>query len=322
MKNKNYSSLQELTHDLNHITNAITKCEPEEIRLIRMGQMRLKAGSYGQYFGLWDVAHGMLRDYSALTLYQIVRIAEDENVNIDTVSTVLDALDTTYSNYLRYSGFPQLGELAETLRCLVKRSNSRSEIVKAIRAYTSYTNRLYAWAFHYFPWGIGEQFKYEDSEEIAPVVDDINTKRLHIKNGQRIRIAWEPLGISVDAVLASNENPELCAEFASVLPFSVLQEHAVVTGKSIYAWVPVISTAPISLRERICDAPIGRIRFSQISGQKIIVQYGPTTEDLAQPVLGEVIEEHKNKLSEVGRLVWESTYKTKKLIWVNVQLLD
>ena len=88
----------------------------------------------------------------------------------------------------------------------------------------------------------------------------------------------------------------------------------------MYAWTPLVSTAAIRVRERICDAPVGRLRFSQSTGQKLIVQYGPTTEDLAQPVLGEIAGADADKLPEVGRRVWSSTYETKELIWLTVTL--
>ena len=99
-----------------------------------------------------------------------------------------------------------------------------------------------------------------------------------------------------------------------------MQDHAVVTGESIYAWTPLISTAPIRVREAICDAPKGRIRFSQSTGQKFIVQYGPTTEDLAQPVLGEVVPEHADRLDEIGPQGLGEHLRDQKLIWLYVAL--
>jgi hypothetical protein len=181
-----------------------------------------------------------------------------------------------------------------------------------------YTNKLAAWSFHFFPWGLGKQFTYENPEEPAPSMAD-PSRRVRITDGRKIRITWQPLDVTVDAYLAVNENPELCRDIVSALPFTILQDHAVVTGESMYAWAPLVSTAPIRVRERICDAPKGRIRFSQSTGQKFIIQYGPTTEDLAQPVLGEIIPEHADRLDEVGRRAWQSTFESKELIWMTVE---
>jgi hypothetical protein len=121
-------------------------------------------------------------------------------------------------------------------------------------------------------------------------------------------------------VLATTENPELCEDVIKALPFTIIQDHAVVSGQSIYAWTPIVSTAPVRVKERQCDAPIGRIRFSQGTGQKFIVQYGAVTEDIATPVLGEVLPEHAARLEEVGRRVWDSTFDSKEPIWLKVEL--
>ncbi|MED6125541.1 hypothetical protein PIB30_069453, partial [Stylosanthes scabra] len=106
------------------------------------------------------------------------------------------------------------------------------------------------------------------------------------------------------------------------LPFTVLQDHAVVSGESMYAWAPVISTAPVHVKERQCDAPVGRIRYSQATGNKIIVQYGEVSEDIGTPVLGEIMAEYQDKLREVGREVRKSTFQTKEIILLTIETMD
>jgi len=80
----------------------------------------------------------------------------------------------------------------------------------------------------------------------------------------------------------------------------------------------MISVAPIRVVERISDAPTGRLRFSQLTGNKLIVQYGETSEDLRVPVLGSVVGEDLDGIREVGRYVWKSTFQSKELIWLSV----
>lgn len=314
-----HASLRDVVEKVRERTAAIMDREPEEIRAFRTGTLDNKAGSYGQYFGTWDIAAGMMRDYSMYTWYPLVQIVENERIPLDQFKFILDSFDHPYSNYLRYSGFPEMGHLAFALREHLPKAASRAEAVEAVRAFCMYTNKLAAWSFHYFPWGLGKQFRYDKPEEPAPSIAD-PSRRVHIRNGRKIRLTWEPIGVTVDAYLATSENPELCKDILDALPFRIVQDHAVVTGESIYAWTPLISTAPIRVRERICDAPKGRLRFSQSTGQKFIVQYGPTTEDLAQPVLGEIVPEHADRLDAVGRKVWESTFETKELIWLTVEL--
>ena len=132
-------------------------------------------------------------------------------------------------------------------------------------------------------------------------------------------MTWEPLGISARAWLAVEQNPELCQDLLAALPFTILQQHPMVTGESLFAWTPLASTAPVRVLEEIRFAPIGRLRFSQRTGQKIIVQYGATKETIFAPVLGGIVKEDIPKLPGLGRAVWQANYKSKDLIWLKVE---
>jgi len=87
------------------------------------------------------------------------------------------------------------------------------------------------------------------------------------------------------------------------------------------AYTPLVSTAPTPFKEEIRLAPPGRIRFNPRTGQKLIVQYGRTTEDILAPVIGSVLPEDVSKLAEVGAAVWESTYLHKEPVWLTVERL-
>jgi len=138
--------------------------------------------------------------------------------------------------------------------------------------------------------------------------------------GRLIDLSWRGPGVHVDAIaeLADEQNPQLCEDFWGCLPFTVLQDHPVVSGESVYCWVPLVSTAPVRVKERINEAPPGRIRYSQNTGNKIVIQYGKALEPIATPVLGRVLPESLSRLPVVGKAVWESTFQNKELIWVTV----
>ncbi|WP_181770581.1 cucumopine synthase-related protein [Amycolatopsis pittospori] len=305
--------------DLKEFTRKLAAEEPSEIRQMRTGTLNEAPGSYDQYFTTWDFANGIVRDYS-MNLYQLVRMAHDESLPVENVLTVFRTWDPIYSKYLGYSGFPTLAEYAERIHAPVA---DRSELVDRLATFTEYVNRLTAWSHHYFPWHVGEHYRYNSSElalrqEYTPTpvsVAEEPSRRIPI------RLTWEPLGLSVDAELACDLNERLCEDFLACLPFTVLQDHAVVSGESMYAWAPLVSVAPTPVTERICDAPPGRLRFSQATGNKLIVQYGPTTETLRGPVLGKVVDEHIDRLPKVGQAVWESTFRTKDLIWITAERL-
>ncbi|MEV0618282.1 hypothetical protein AB0I81_33500 [Nonomuraea sp. NPDC050404] len=307
-----YPELREL------ITTFISE-EPSEIRQMRTGTLPDLPGSYDQYFTAWDFANSIVRDYS-MNVYQLLRMATDESLTVENVLTVFRTLDPIYSTFLGYNGFPMLADYAARV---AEPTDDRRELVDRLATFTEYVNRLTAWSHHYFPWHIGDRYRYTPADvttrpEYRPepvAVEEDPLRRIPI------RLTWQPLGVEVEAELAYDLNEQLCVDFAKSLPFTVLQDHAVVSGESMYAWAPLVSVAPTPVRERICDAPVGRLRFSQATGNKLIVQYGPTSETLSSPLLGKVIDAHTDRLPGVGRAVWESTYRTKEHIWLTAELL-
>lgn len=312
-----YDNLNEVVMAIKEATKAIESTEPEEIRAIRQGEFAV--GTNSQYFTTWDFAAGMLRDQSMYTWYPIYLTFLDESFSLEQCCKLVDRFDYPYSNYLRYSGFPTMGAFAVEISKHLRSASSRQEANEAVRIFLEYLNRLAAWSFHFFPHNIGKHLTYEAPEGSVAALTDLS-RRVHISEGTKVRLTWNPLGISVVAVFATKENPGLCKDILDVMPFTVVQDHAVVSGESMYAWAPVVSTCNVAVKERQCDAPIGRIRFSQGTGQKIIVQYGEVTEDILTPVLGEILPEYRDKLAEVGRRVLESTFETKEPIMLTVEL--
>lgn len=305
-------------HDIGAETDRIATLEPEELRRLRTGTLENHAGSYGQYFGTWDIAHGMLRDFAFYSLYPLLRIARTEPTA--PLASLCDELFEPYTNYLGYSGLPTLERFGLRLRAIARDADPAA-IDRCLSAYLIYVNRLYAWAYHHFPWNLGENFRYPDAVR-AGLAEDAPTAPPLAFDGPSIRLTWAELGVSVRAVLAASLNPELVEDFLAAVPFAVLQQHPMVTGESMFAWgAPIASTAPIRVREEIRLAPKGRLRFSQRTGQKIVVQYGPTTETIMSPVLGAVVAEDIDLLDAVGRAVWEGTYASKKLTFLRVERL-
>lgn len=140
--------------------------------------------------------------------------------------------------------------------------------------------------------------------------------------GRKIEIKWPELDIAVEAELADEMNPELCEEFWQDLPFKVMQAHPVVSGESLYAWTPTISTAPIKQTIKLIDCRIGDIRYSQKTGNKFSINYGRSTEPLAQPVLGKVLPQYHHLLPKVGKAIWNNLMYAKEHFFVEVRPLN
>lgn len=133
---------------------------------------------------------------------------------------------------------------------------------------------------------------------------------------KKILIRWPALGMEATATLAAVENPELCDEIWRCLPFESIMSNAVVTGNSMYCWTPAVSFAPIRRKERISEAPVGRLRYGQGDGNKIIIQYGPCRDRVKGTVLGAVDSDCLEVLRRVGQAAMDATYITKERLAV------
>ncbi len=139
---------------------------------------------------------------------------------------------------------------------------------------------------------------------------------------RRVVMSWPDLDISTHFDLDDEANPELTSEFWDALPFETVQEHGAVTGPLIYCWVPIVSTAEVQSQNSHLTAPDGRVSYSQFTGNKVIIKFGPLTEDIKAPVLGLVPSEEIQKIAEVGKTVWHSYHEDKRIIRVEFRKAD
>ncbi len=308
--------IDELVARLGQESARIIRKEPEGFHLLRTGQFPCQPGSYGRYFGAVEIAAGMLRDFAWYVAYPtLVMFRAHRNVKI-TAATIREMFPVLI-NYLGYSGFPELRVYGNEMIKLLDEADADS-IDRMLSAFCRYLNALYPWVYHYFPWNLGDHMRYTEAYAQTSVIHSANPELL-TPTDTMIRMRWDPLDVEVRAWLAVNDNAELCRDVLAAMPFTAMQSHPMVSGESIFAWAPIITTAPAPLKEEIRMAPIGRLRYSTRTGQKLIVQYGSTSEDIMAPVLGAVLPEDCHKLPVVGKAVWESVYQNKQPVWLTVE---
>lgn len=131
-----------------------------------------------------------------------------------------------------------------------------------------------------------------------------------------LEVEWPDLGLQVEAEMLEDKNQEMIDEIWENLPMEAVQEHAMVTGKSTYTWVPMISLAKPDYQMRILETPPGVVSYSQKTGNKLIIRYGECTEDLLTPVLGFVKKEQLPVFEKVAQAVWDNYSKDKGVIRV------
>lgn len=139
---------------------------------------------------------------------------------------------------------------------------------------------------------------------------------------KRILLEWPSLGLRAKATLFDDKNPELCEDVWKALPIKSVMSNAVITGGSMYCWAPILSYAPIPFKEKIDEAPVGRLRYSQNTGNKIIVQYADCHEDVMGGVLGQVDEEDIPIVKQVGSTALQSIFFTKEPLYITISRLN
>lgn len=135
-----------------------------------------------------------------------------------------------------------------------------------------------------------------------------------------IALEFDPPKITIKAKLLKELNPELCRILAQTLPYRSIQCHALVAGQQLYHYTPIIEAVTYQARtkEDKTKQPVGRINMSSL--ELLSIKYGVITEYLTSVPVAQVIAEDIEKLKKMGKLIWESIYKTKKLIIVTVSL--
>lgn len=129
---------------------------------------------------------------------------------------------------------------------------------------------------------------------------------------RKIRVEFPELRKSL-VIEMDERNKDLCNEVWDVLPFDAVQEHSMVSGQSMYAWVPLISTAKVNIKILRTEAPIGWVAFNQGTGNKISMKYGELSEDLYGNSLGYIPQKYHDDLKQIGKEIWANYFGEKRI---------
>lgn len=165
---------QELKAKIEAETKRIWLEEPDEMKIQRMGLLKNKAGSYGQYFGTWEFANGMMRDLSMYTMYPMLRLFIGGNFSLDQMKEMYTTILPVYTEYLRYSGYPTLSTFCRAYRSAMDSIETQEDFIALFKALLGYCNKLAAWAYHYAPWEMAVSFRQKDEgwvEEARRLLD-------------------------------------------------------------------------------------------------------------------------------------------------------
>src|SRR5262249_20749422 len=106
----------------------------------------------------------------------------------------------------------------------------------------------------------------------------------------------------------------------------VVQSHAVVSGEAMYMLnvplkTPLVYPKPVR-RESLARGPCGRLWTSSVGrvGQ-FTIKYGVVTEEMSYPSIGQIRGEDIPAVVAAGRAVWDSLYRTKRILRVRLSAL-
>lgn len=137
---------------------------------------------------------------------------------------------------------------------------------------------------------------------------------------QMIEIELQPINIVLRAKLLTDLNEDLCNLLLKYLPYRSVQCHSFVAGYQLYHYTPIVESVSVTpqTEERLIDQPIGRVSLSAL--QLMPIKYGDVTEPLTANPIAQVIDADIPNLKKAGKLVWNSLYKTKELVYVTVRI--
>lgn len=289
--------------------------EPEALATMRKGQPgAIQFGSARSWFAVWDTVQGGLRDFSMHMVLPAIRLNRDPSFPREAIPKMIGGFILPNARFVGQFGFPELTRWAEAMAAA---DPSDPDLDAALAMYGRYANRLHSWIFHYFAWDVADHLPFSAPAKAGKAAASKPAPTVS-PTSDRIVIEFPGLGLSVRAWI-SDANPKLVADVKRAMPFTTFIDHASVAGESMFAWSPLLSTAPTPVTERVCDAPVGRIRFSQNTGMKFTIQYGETHETIFVAVLGAVLDEDLPILRDVGAKVRHATTVTKDLVWMTVR---
>lgn len=151
-----------LKEEMEAETKRIWLDEPDEMKIQRMGLLKNKAGSYGQYFGTWEFANGMMRDLSMYTMYPMFRLMKTESFSLEQMKAMYCGIVPVYTEYLRYSGYPTLSRYCKRFRECMESIGTKEDFLTVYKTFLMYCNKLAAWVYHYAPWEMAVAFRQKD----------------------------------------------------------------------------------------------------------------------------------------------------------------
>jgi hypothetical protein len=152
-------TLEELRARIAQETDEIWSEEPPEVRAMRLGVFTSDAGTGDQYFSNLVFINGDLRTLSTWTTPKILmKCLSDDRFTLEQCQDLFAWINLGSVDFLAYCGFVKLGRFARSIIDAYPLMNDKTDLAHLLEAWYIYSNRLYFWVHHAFPWGLGVAF--------------------------------------------------------------------------------------------------------------------------------------------------------------------
>jgi len=158
VKNK---EVQELINEIHTETEKIWIDPPKDIVDVHTGNIKTKAGSYGQYFSTMVFVNGEERSLGYNALGSLLKTCKTTDIDLELLKQI--TLNFVYipAEFLGYAGLEKLWEFVQKMLNVLDLVETKDEYFSLISILAMYVNRLNGWNLHYFPWKYGENYKFK-----------------------------------------------------------------------------------------------------------------------------------------------------------------
>lgn len=129
--------------------------EPRDLRRLCSGIVDTAAGSKGQYFTTLVFAHGELRSLAFHGLMHILRLLDDETIDIRVMRKLIGTLMESRVGFIDYLGLHETASIWREYLAVVHDTDDAQALRHATELLSEYGLRVHWWLEAMFPWELG-----------------------------------------------------------------------------------------------------------------------------------------------------------------------
>jgi hypothetical protein len=161
---------EELKEKMQKETEKIWLKEPVDVKKMRLGLYGTAAGSYNQYFSVYDLTLHYVGCFVSYVYPAVIRVAKDSKFDIYHLRTIVRTILKNSMFCYGHLGWVKIGEFNSAFLDMLD-DLSREDFVELLELLTVYMRQHYAWQYHYHPWAVGAFFQKRSEKDIKEMAE-------------------------------------------------------------------------------------------------------------------------------------------------------